>query len=332
MKKFLLVQVVSIILFAGSCLVSLTTGPVKIPFRENLNILFNAWNKAAGPKNMESAVIVSVRLPRILTASLVGWALALSGLSFQAILRNPLADPYTLGLASGAAIGAVYAKLLHASFQGSTMIFAFAGVLFATAIVLFPVRKTRRWDTGFVILSGIIFSALGNAILSLILSIVSPNQLQSFFFWFMGSFATAEWSMILPALPIVLILSVGIYLLSWNMNAIAMDERMAEQFGIAVRRTKILLHLTASLLTAIAVSLAGTIGFIGLVIPHLGRLMIGANHQTLVPIVAVLGASFCVLSDVVARTVIAPAELPVGVVTAFIGVPVFLFFLARRLS
>ena len=321
---------VSGVILSGSCLLSLTTGPVPIPFQQNLRILYDYWKDGNPSNDMQTAVLLSVRLPRIACACIVGCSLALAGLCFQALLRNPLADPYTLGLASGAAIGAVVGKLLLASSGMSTVLFAFGGALFAMAIVLFPVKNARRWDTGFIILSGIIFSALGNAVLSLILSIISPNQLHSFFFWFMGSFASAEWSMILPSVPLILFLGIVIYLFSWNMNAISIHEDMAEQFGIRVTRTKQILFLSASFLIALAVSLAGTIGFIGLVVPHLGRLMIGADNRNLIPVVAILGAAFCVLSDLIARTVIAPAELPVGVVTAFIGVPVFLFFMGRR--
>jgi len=175
----------------------------------------------------------------------------------------------------------------------------------------------------------VIFTALANAALSLILSIVSPYQLQSFFFWFMGSFAEAEWRTLLPASIAVAVLSAVIYAMSWNLNAIAVDEQFAAQVGVNVEVVKTVLLIAASFLTAVVVSLAGTVGFVGLVVPHMARLAIGVDHRGLLPVTALFGAALCVAADLLARTVLAPNELPVGVVTAFIGVPVFVALMRR---
>jgi iron complex transport system permease protein len=330
MKHFWIVVVIATAILISSCLISLSSGPVSISLRHTLLLVRNVLEAGSRQDDVPSSVLFSVRLPRIVCACVVGWSLALAGLCFQALLRNPLADPYTLGLASGAAIGAVLGSLLKLRFVMGNMLFAFVGALIAMSVVLFSGQNRRFFEAGSIILMGIIFSALGNAVLSLILSIISPNQLHTFFFWFMGSFAMAEWNSILVSMPSILLLSIVIFLFSWNMNAISVNEDMARQFGIHVIRTKTVLYLSAGLLTALAVSLAGTIGFIGLVVPHLGRLMVGSDNRMLIPVVAILGASFGVVSDLIARSIIPPAELPVGVVTAFIGVPVFLFFMEKK--
>jgi iron complex transport system permease protein len=312
-----------------SCLISLSIGPVNIPAGEIISTLRNQL-VGAGEESLYSSVLFSIRLPRIATALLAGWALGLAGLCYQSLIKNPLASEYTLGIASGAAIGAVVAALLKLQFPISTPLFAFLGST-ATMFIVFSVARSRFLsDTYSLVLTGIILTAFGNAVLSLLLSIMAPNQLHAFFFWFMGSFAMAQWPSVLAIAPVIVILSLIIFFYSWEMNAISLNEEMAEQVGIRVVRTKVILYLSAGLLTALIVSLAGTIGFIGLVVPHLGRLLIGADNRSLVFVVPLLGATFCILSDLASRLILAPAELPVGVVTAFIGVPVFIYFMARR--
>lgn len=312
-----------------SALISLSIGPVNIPLKEIVSTLINKL-AGSGEESLYSSVLFSIRLPRIATALLAGWALSLAGLCYQSLIKNPLASEYTLGIASGAAIGAVVASLLQLQFPMSTPLFAFLGST-ATMFIVFSVARSRFLsDTYSLVLTGIILTAFGNAVLSLLLSIMAPNQLHAFFFWFMGSFALAQWPALLTIAPVVAILSLIVLFYSWEMNAISLNEEMAEQVGIRVVRTKLILYLSAGLLTALIVSLAGTIGFIGLVVPHLGRLLIGADNRSLVFVVPLLGATFCILSDLASRLILAPAELPVGVVTAFIGVPVFIYFMARR--
>lgn len=326
-KPALYLTLASVLL--ASCLISLSIGPVKIPAGEIISTL---RNKLAGATDdsLYSSVLFSIRLPRIASALLAGWALGLAGLCYQSLIKNPLASEYTLGVASGAAIGAVVAALLHLRFPLSTPLFAFLGSTVTMLVVFSVVRSRFLSDTYSLVLTGIILTAFGNAVLSLLLSIMAPNQLHAFFFWFMGSFAMAQWPALLTIAPLVVILTLIILFYSWEMNAISLNEEMAEQVGIRVIRTKLILYMSAGLLTALIVSLAGTIGFIGLVVPHLGRLLIGADNRSLVFVVPLLGATFCILSDLASRLLLAPAELPVGVVTAFIGVPVFIYFMARR--
>src|SRR5262245_13344522 len=223
----------AITILISSCVISFITGPVSISFHQILNSMGDLFRGSVS-SNLQTSVLFSIRMPRILSACIVGWCLAVSGLCFQSLLRNALAEPYTLGLASGAAIGAVLGSLFKLRFAMSSAVCAFAVASLITAMILFPGRNRKYLETGSIILMGLILSALGNAILSLILSIISPNQLQTFFFWFLGSFSMTKWSTILTSLPIVAILSVVVFLLSWNMNALSVNEDMAEQVGIHV--------------------------------------------------------------------------------------------------
>ncbi|HYC59669.1 MAG TPA: iron ABC transporter permease [Thermoanaerobaculia bacterium] len=310
-------------LLAGAA-VSLMVGPYAIERRTLLDTL-----SGARPDTVESQVIFTIRMPRLVAACISGWALAIAGLVFQALLRNPLASEYTLGVSSGAALGAVAATLLGLGAPLATPAFAFAGAVATIALVLLLARARLAFETNAAIMIGVIFTALANAALSLILSIVSPFELQAFFFWFMGSFAEAEWRTLVPAALAIALLSGIIYAFSWNLNAIAVDEQFAAQIGVDVEVVKTVLLIAASFLTAIVVSLAGTVGFVGLVVPHMVRLAIGVDHRALIPVTALFGAALCVAADVLARTTLAPNELPVGVVTAFIGVPVFVALMRR---
>ncbi|MCI0613083.1 iron ABC transporter permease [bacterium] len=323
-KVWTLILILFSVLLVSS-ISSLIIGPLKIPVKE---ILLNLIG--ADENSVYSSVLFSIRLPRISAAILAGWGLGLAGLCYQSLLKNALASEYTLGIASGAAIGAVLASLLKFQFFFSTPLFAFLGSMSTMLIVFSVARRKFLSDTYSLVLTGIILTAFGNALLSLLLSILSPNQLHAFFFWFMGSFAAVQWLDLIRIAPWIAMVSLVIFFYSWEMNAISLNEEMAQQVGIPVVKTKLILYVCAGLLTALIVSLAGTIGFIGLVVPHLGRLLIGADNRSLVFIVPLLGATFCILSDLVARLVLSPAELPVGVVTAFIGVPVFLYFMAQR--
>lgn len=326
MRRFVTALVVAGAVLVASALASVATGPFAISPAETIELLIHP--QRAGPDHvMQRAVLTTIRLPRMVAAAVVGGALALAGLCFQALLRNPLASEYTLGVSSGASLGAVLASLLHLTSPLATTLAAFAGAIATVVVVLLLARARLSFETNATILAGVVFTSLANAALSLILSIVSPNELHTFFFWFMGSFANAEWATLGPVAILVGLLSLVVFGLSWQLNALAVGEDFAAQVGVPVERTKAALFLVASLLTALVVSIAGTIGFIGLVVPHLARLAVGVDNRRLVPLTALLGAALCVSADLLARTLLAPNELPVGVVTAFIGVPVFIALL-----
>jgi iron complex transport system permease protein len=325
-RRFVIALVLTAVVLVVVSFVSLSTGPVKTSPGD-------AWRALVTPEAVDdtvAAVVRQIRLPRLATAWLAGWGLALAGLCFQSLLKNPLASEYTLGVASGASLGAVLGVVIGLTGPLAISAGAFTGALVTIAVVLLVSHASFSFETNATILAGIIFTSFANAVLSLLLTIVTPNQLQSFFFWFLGSFASAKWDGIVPVAVATAVLSIVIYAFGWQLNAIAVNEDLASQVGISVERTKLMLYGVASLLTALIVTIAGTVGFVGLVVPHLARLAIGVDNRRLIPLVALMGAALCVASDLLARTLLSPVELPVGVVTAFIGVPVFISLMGRR--
>lgn len=278
-------------------------------------------------------IVWGLRLPRIVLAALCGAALARSGMTYQALLRNPLADPYILGVSSGAAVGAVAAVVLGGASSAVWVLpaAAFAGSLVAIMLALrVALVGGVTLDTRVLLLAGVVVGAFGNAVVLLLLTFADADTFRSAVFWMMGSLAGATWerTLILGA-PLV----VGATLLGGqarSLDLLAIGEPTAATLGVEVERTKRLCYLLAALLTATAVAVSGVIGFVGLVVPHAVRLMWGSPHRFALPAAGVLGATFLVLSDLLARTVAAPEELPIGVVTALIGVPLFVALLQRR--
>ena len=322
--RFAFTMALVITVLVAASLVSLATGPVVMSPRRVFSALI-----AENGNDVTTMIVRTIRLPRAVAACVMGAALALAGLCFQVLLRNPLASETTLGVSSGAALGAVTAGMLHMTSALATPLAAFIGSVSTIAIVLTIARDHFQLETNATILAGVIFTSLANAALSLMLTIASPNELHTFFFWFMGSFANAEWTTLLPAVTAVAVLSLVVNAFAWRLNALAFSDEFAAQVGVPVGRTKVVLFGVASLLTAFAVSVAGTVGFVGLVVPRLAQLAVGADARRLIPVAAFGGAALCVTADVVSRTLLAPDELPVGVVTAFVGVPVFMLLMRR---
>jgi iron complex transport system permease protein len=278
------------------------------------------------------AIVRDLRLPRSLQAALVGAALAASGAAFQALLRNPLAEPYILGVSGGAAVGAVFAIVLGvAGTVWAIPLAAFAGALIAIALVLrIAASVGRALDTRILLLSGVVVGAFFNACILLALTSADTESFRSAIFWMMGSFSGATWRgsavlalYLVPALAILMALA-------RPLNLLSIGEETAAYLGAPVERTKLLAYATASLLAAAAVAVSGVIGFVGLVIPHVIRMLWGGDYRFLIPASTLLGATFLVLADALARTATAPTELPVGVVTAFVGVPFFIWLLRRK--
>jgi iron complex transport system permease protein len=279
------------------------------------------------------AIVQRLRLPRSLLAALVGGALAVSGAVFQALLRNPLADPYVMGVAGGAAVGAVAAMALggFAATAAPVPVAAFAGAVLAVALVFrIAAAAGRALDTRVLLLAGVVAGSFFNAVILLALTFADAESFRSAIFWMMGSFAGATWRgdallalYLLPGLAVLLALA-------RPLNLLSVGEETAAYLGTRVERVKLLAYAAASLVTAAAVAAAGVIGFVGLVVPHVVRLLWGSDHRFLLPASVLLGAAFLVLADALARVAAAPTELPVGVVTAFVGVPFFVWLLRRR--
>jgi iron complex transport system permease protein len=277
------------------------------------------------------AIVQELRLPRSAQAALVGAALAASGATFQALLRNPLAEPYILGVSGGAAVGAVLAIVL--GLTGTAWVLplaAFGGALVAITLVLrIAASVGPALDTRVLLLAGVVVGAFFNACILLALTFADAETFRSAIFWMMGSFSGATWR---GSAVLLLYLGPGLLVLlalARPLNLLAIGEETAAHLGTPVERTKRLAYGTASLLAAAAVAVSGMIGFVGLIVPHVIRLLWGSDHRFLIPASALLGASFLVLTDALARTATAPVELPVGVVTAFVGVPFFLWLLLR---
>ncbi|CAN5334525.1 iron ABC transporter permease [soil metagenome] len=276
------------------------------------------------------AIVRGLRLPRALQAAFAGAALATSGAVFQALLRNPLAEPYILGISGGAAVGAVAALVLGWSATVLPLA-AFVGALAAILLVFGVARAVgSSLDTLVLLLAGVVVGAFFNALILLALVFSDAATFRSALFWMMGSFSGSSWGGVGLALLYLLPGLAILFALARPLDLLALGEDTAAFLGTPVERVKLLAYGTASLLVAAAVATSGIIGFVGLVVPHAVRLAWGSGHRFLLPASALLGAAFLVLTDALARTAAAPTEIPVGVVTAFVGVPFFLWLLRRR--
>ena len=279
------------------------------------------------------AIVRQLRLPRALQAALVGAALSMSGATFQALVRNPLAEPYILGVSSGAAVGAVAAIVLGMSVAGawSVPVSAFAGAILAIVLVFRIARGVgAALDTHVLLLGGVVVGAFFNANILLLLTLSDVESFRSAMFWMMGSNAGASWRSVSLLALYVIPAGAALVALARSLDLMALGERTAAYLGTRVERTKLTAYSLASLLAAVSVAASGVIGFVGLVIPHIVRMLWGSSHRSTLPASALLGASFLVLADLVARMAARPTELPIGVVTAFLGVPFFIWLLRRR--
>ena len=288
------------------------------------------------PENIDpmyTNIVLDIRVPRVLLAGLVGASLAIAGAAFQGLLRNPLADPYTLGVSSGASVGAVITLFLHLSLPllGSlTLPFMSVICAFLTIIlVLFFAQKIdRSMKVETIILTGVIFSAFLGAFISLMIALTG-DELRMIIGWLLGSVSMRGWEYVMIILPFFIIGSILLLFNSSELNAMSFGEERAQHLGVNVKKRKLLILSAGSILTGAAVSVSGTIGFVGLVIPHLTRLLWGPDHKHLLPLSMLTGSGFLILADLVARTIISPLELPIGVITAIIGAPVFALILLR---
>ena len=275
-------------------------------------------------------IVLDIRLPRILLAGMVGAALAVAGTTYQGLFRNPLADPYLIGVAQGAGLGAVIGFLLPLSLQTvSIPLLAFVGAIAAVAIVYSIARVGKTLPMTTLILAGVALGAFLVAITSYLM-IVSDDKLHAIVSWLLGTFSLTSWSQVTMALPYILIGIAIIWLYARPLNVMQLDEEQAQQLGINVERVKLILLGASTLITAAAVCFCGIIGFVGLIIPHAVRIIWGPDHRFLLPLATFAGASFLILADTAARTILAPTEIPVGVITAFIGAPFFLYLLRQK--
>jgi iron complex transport system permease protein len=310
----------------AAVLFSLSTGGSGIPLESVIDSL------SGGGDRTTRAIVFDLRLPRVVVAAIVGGGLALSGAVFQALLRNPLAEPYILGISGGAAVGAVAAVVLGIGgvARWSIPLAAFAGAILAILLVFrIALRVGRALDTRVLLLAGVVVGAFFNAIILLLLTFAEADTFRSAVMWMMGDLQSVDWHAAALLAAYMLPTAAVLIALARPLNLLAVGEETALYLGTPVERVKLVAYVIASLSVAAAVAVCGVIGFIGLIVPHALRLLWGNNHRLLLPGSFLAGSSFLLLADTVARTVAAPAELPVGVITALIGVPVFVLLLAR---
>ncbi|MCM8564517.1 FecCD family ABC transporter permease [Thauera linaloolentis] len=281
----------------------------------------------AGSEGMAGGIVRELRLPRAVATFVCGGLLATAGAVMQVLLRNPLADPYILGISGGAAVGALVALMLGAAAIWVDAL-AFAGALTAMLLVFGLAHGDGSWTQTRLLLTGVIVAAGCGAAVMLMLALASDTRVQSMLFWLMGdaSGAARPW----PGLAVLVLGLAAVMPFARDLNVLARGELNARALGVDVRRLRLGLYVLASLLTATAVTLIGSVGFVGLIVPHLVRLALGNDQRVLIPAAALAGGTLLTVADTAARTVIAPQQLPVGVLTALIGVPVFLFLLARH--
>lgn len=310
-------------LLTGIAFLSLMVGAWPLGMKATLTAL---WAPQADP--LAGSIVWEIRLPRVALALLVGAMLSVAGAIFQVLLRNPLADPYVLGISGGAAVGGIVALLVAGTWGGwSLSLGALLGALFTVAVVFLLAGGWRGAAGDRLLLTGVVMASLWGACVTLFLSMSQDDRLRSLLFWLLGDLGQAPWLWGAGGVCVLGVLAA--WMLGRSMNALAFGDRHAWSLGVSVRPVRLALYGVGSLLTAVAVSSAGAIGFVGLIVPHTVRLLGCQDYRMLVPLAALLGGAFLVAADTVARTVAAPVELPVGVVTAFVGVPFFLWLLRR---
>jgi iron complex transport system permease protein len=309
---------------------SLLTGPAALSFRQVVDAL--AGRSAAGP-SAETAerIVFSLRLPRALLGCLVGGALSSSGVAFQALLRNPLADPYILGVSAGAAVGALFATLLLPGDAFLPLPFcAFLGAALAASAVFLLARRRGGVSRERLILMGVIVGAFLNAFIMLVVVLAPPGRIPGALYWLMGDLGLGTPGRVAVLFPYVAAGTLILFLLSRGLDLMLLGDDAAFQAGLPVETVKAATYVTASLLAGCVVAVSGLIGFVGLIVPHGARVLVGSGHRRLVPAAFLLGGTFLILADIVARTVSPSGELPVGAVTALAGAPFFLYLLRRE--
>jgi iron complex transport system permease protein len=318
----------------AAMILAVAIGSVSLPLAEIWRALASRLTGAA-TNDSTARILWQLRLPRVITAVVVGGALGTAGAVFQGLLRNPMADPYIIGTSGGAALGATIALMvpIQIAFLGFTFVSvaAFAGALGAVLLVYNIARVGPRTPVTTLLLTGFALSSILAAIMSFLM-FISNNALRRIVLWTMGGLVGAGWPQLQVVVPAILLALAAVYALAPDLNAFLLGDEQAASLGIHVERRKLLLLGLGSWMTAAAVSVSGLVGFVGLVVPHVVRLLLGPDHRLLLPASTLVGGIFLVVADLVARSLMSPAELPVGIITALVGGPFFIYLLrkARR--
>jgi iron complex transport system permease protein len=339
-RLFLRCGVLTLILFVV-VVIALKLGAVQVSLyglgRDLIRVLLH---QSAAISTDYGMIVVNIRLPRILLAVMVGASLSVAGTSFQALLRNPLADPYVLGISGGASVGAVLALIFENQLAVSpeyagliTPFGAFLGAAITIAGVYVLGRRDGQIDSTTLLLGGVITASFLTAIIMFLMSTVMGGNLRGASYWMMGSLSSLPPKSLLYLLGIGFVVAAGaIYTTASDLNLLLAGEKEAMHLGVDVPRVSLVVYIAASLLTGFAVSVSGTIGYVGLLVPHAMRMIFGSDHRMLIPASALGGAIALVIADTIARTIVAPSELPVGAVTAIVGAPFFVYLLRKGLA
>jgi iron complex transport system permease protein len=329
-----LVAIVTLALFAAAVVFGLVIGPTSIGTVRVLGDVFSHVGLGHSTLTpLESTIIWTIRAPRMVLGLLAGAMLAVAGATYQGVFRNPLADPYLLGVAAGAGLGATIAIVNLGGGLNTpswTPLLAFGGAMVAVVVTWVIGGRGLRSSTSTLILAGVAVAALFTSSQTFLLQQSSPNSIARVYIWLLGSLASATWSSVELVLPYVLVCVVICVAAGQALDVMSVGEDESRSLGLPVARVRLIVIAASSLGTAAIVSAVGLIGFVGIIVPHIVRLLVGTSYRRILPISVAFGAAFLVFADTIARTVMAPSELPLGVVTAIVGAPVFVIILSLR--
>lgn len=324
LPKYLIRLLLLCVVTVFAAFIGLWAGPIKTSPSDFFTSLFS------GDNSIMTQIIYDIRLPRVLFAIAVGGGLSISGAVFQAILMNPLAEPYILGISSGGTFGAVLSFLIGVSFVG-TQFFSFAGSLIVMLLVFILGKRFGELEPNTLLLSGVMVGAFFSAIILLLITLLNES-LRTAVFWLIGNLSIAPKENLKFVLPVTLVAAVLMILNSNKYNLLSMGNDTARQLGINTNFIRNYTYILASIMIGTLVSVSGIIGFVGLLVPHVCRMLFGVDNRIVIPASFFLGAAYLTLADTLARTLVSPAELPVGAITALIGAPIFIYLLRRRFS
>jgi iron complex transport system permease protein len=323
-RRLAVVTLVLLVILAAAVFMGIAAGSTGVEIGE----IFHSF-RSSGPPSLMSDIIWRLRFPRVLLAALLGATLSLGGMVFQALLRNPLAEPYILGISGGSAIGAIIGILLGLARFPGVWLTAFAGSLATLALLYLMAARRSMLQGNTLLLSGVMVNAFCSAVILFLVSMAQDSRLHNIIFWLMGDLAAASYDKVLALAATAIPCFAIIFARSHALNLLTLGNEMARSMGVNIKAVTSLLLIVTSLMISATVSYCGLVGFVGLVMPHMLRLILGPDHRVLAPAAILGGAAFMVLCDLLARTLPSQGEMPVGVITALIGAPVFVYLLRK---
>jgi ABC-type Fe3+-siderophore transport system permease subunit len=328
-QRALAVCAVMFLILLVALLITCLVGSERLPVSEALCALLSRGKGSCGLSREQTAILLEIRAPRLLLGAAVGASLAGAGASYQALLRNPLAEPYLLGVSNGAAVGTMISLVFLGGHEWSRPVAAFGGALLATLVVYRLARGRAGASPERLILAGVIVTTFLSSAIVFVTTLMDATRIRSFTFWLLGDLSGPTTSLLAMALVTSLVGTTILALHSRSLNLLMLGERDAFDLGVEVKRVRLVVFLVASVLVGASVAASGSVGYVGLVVPHLVRMGFGSDNRVVLPAAAISGALFVVIADTLARTIIAPRELPVGAITALIGAPLFIYLLRR---